>query len=67
MCGEVIKEIHLCGDFFGTSPIGELEERLRGAVRDEIADRLRGVAVGSFVMGMTAEELAELITEVMQA
>ena len=67
MCGEVIKEIHLCGDFFGTSPIGELEERLRGAVRDEIADRLRGVAVGSFVMGMTAEELAGLITEVMQA
>jgi lipoate-protein ligase A len=59
----VIKEIHIFGDFFGLIDKSGLESALRGARHEalDIARALEGVDVGSYISGMTAAELAEII------
>lgn len=63
MDGETVKEIRVCGDFFGTAPISELEGHLRGARCGEIGEGLRGILVSSYIYGMTDGELARLIED----
>ncbi|MDR0952359.1 MAG: lipoate--protein ligase [Oscillospiraceae bacterium] len=60
--GAVMERVSIRGDFFGLSDILELEGALRGVAhdRDAILGVLRGLDLGAYISGMTAEELAEL-------
>ena len=61
MQNEVVQGARICGDFFGTAPLSELEERLRGATLAELSARLAGCDVGAYIFGMHAEELIALL------
>ena len=58
---ETVRDIRICGDFFGVRPIAELEERLRGASIGALSARLSGLDVGAYIFGMNAQELIELL------
>jgi lipoate-protein ligase A len=59
----VIKEINIFGDFFGLLDRSGIESALAGTRHESGAIRraLGGVDVGSYISGMTASELAEII------
>jgi lipoate-protein ligase A len=59
----VIKEIHIFGDFFGLLDKSALESALTGTRHetDAIRDALRNVDVGSYISGMTADQLVGII------
>lgn len=61
----VIEDIRIYGDFFGTRPIGELEEVLVGTRMDKPAlmKALAEVDLTAYLGSITAEELVELILE----
>ena len=58
-----IKDIRICGDYFGIRSISELEALLTGSEyrRETIADALSGVALEDHINGMTVEKLTQLI------
>ena len=60
MQNESVRELRIRGDFFGVRPIAELEEALRGATPETLAERLHGVTVGDYIFGMSPEELIAL-------
>jgi lipoate-protein ligase A len=59
----MIKEIHIFGDFFGLLDKSGLEAALTGSRHEAgaIKDALDGVDVGSYISGMTAGQLTEII------
>ena len=59
-----IKDIRIFGDYFGIQSISELETLLAGIEyrREAIDKALSGVAIEDYISGVTAGELAELIT-----
>ena len=59
-CGR-IKEMRITGDFFGEKEIEELYEKLAGIPyeKEAVLAALSGIAVGSFLHGMTAEMLCD--------
>ncbi len=63
--GGTVSEIRLYGDYFGTAPIGELEEKLVGVLlrRGEILSALQSIPqpVDAYIAGATAEEIAGLL------
>ena len=59
LSGECIEDIVVSGDFFGTQPISELENALRGQSLDALLD----VDPAPFIAGMTWEELLALLLE----
>ena len=61
MSGERIKDVRILGDFFGTKDVAELEKYITGATISELYLILTDVDVGSFIYGMTCDELIELI------
>ena len=57
-----IKNIRFYGDFFGAEDITELEKALVGCTLDhELKNILKGIRVGDYISGLTAEDLYELI------
>ena len=59
LSGDKIEDIVVSGDFFGTQPISELENALRGQSLDALLD----VDPAPFIAGMTWEELLALLLE----
>lgn len=60
---ERVRELHIGGDFFGTSSIEELEAILRGKTRAEAEDRLASLNLGDYIHGMTDTDLiAQIFT-----
>ena len=59
----VLTSVRLRGDFFGTAPVDELEERLVGCrlLRDELIPRLSDV--GRYIHGASPEEIAEMFEQ----
>ena len=60
---ETVRDIRICGDFFGVRPISELEDILRGATLSELSARLASVPVEHYIFGMSREILLEQICE----
>ena len=58
---DCIEEIAITGDFFGTRPIEELESLLRGVRLCDAQKILSPCGVDSFILGMTASELSDLL------
>ena len=63
MQGELIREAHIGGDFFGNAPIEELEHLLQGCPLGELAQRLADVDVGRYIHGMTTSEFIAQILD----
>ncbi|MBQ8340178.1 MAG: lipoate--protein ligase [Clostridia bacterium] len=57
MEGEIVRELHIGGDFFGIASVEELCRLLRGTTRNEAAARLSNLQLDAYIHGMTAEEL----------
>lgn len=60
--GGIIREIRIQGDFFGIQDIAELEDKLREQrhEQDAVKEALEGVALDSYISGMTPEEFVGL-------
>ena len=57
-----VREVRFFGDFFGNGEIGELEEALKGVPLDSnLAEKLEELHAGTYIYGVSAEELAELM------
>ena len=54
---EVIRDISISGDFFGTQPIKELEDKLIGIKPEELSE----IDPAPYISGMTEKELASLL------
>lgn len=63
MSGDTIENAGISGDFFGNKPIGELEEILCGAKKNEISNRIKGISVDCYIFGMTNGELVEFLNQ----
>ncbi len=61
MQNEIVRQVHISGDFFGTQPIAALEEALTDLTRDRLEERIATLDVGSYIFGMHAEELVAQI------
>ena len=61
MTNEVISEIKIFGDFFGTKDVAYIENELRGKSIFNIKDSLEKITVNDYIYGMTAELLEEHI------
>lgn len=61
--GGVILAARLLGDYFGRRDVAELEAALAGCRhdRDALAERLRGVELGEYLLGVGVEELVECL------
>ena len=57
LSGEKIEKIVISGDFFGTQPVGELENALLG----QSMKALPALDPSPYIAGMTREELTELL------
>ncbi len=63
MQNDTVRDVRIQGDFFGVLPIAELEARLVGADRNRISTVLADTDVGQYIHGMTAELLANQISQ----
>ena len=61
----ILKDIEFFGDFFDYGNLDTLSERLRGCSiqRDALVSVFTHDPPGSYIRGLSAEELADLITE----
>ncbi|MBE6656503.1 MAG: lipoate--protein ligase [Ruminococcaceae bacterium] len=59
LAGEKIEKVCICGDFFGTSPVGALEDALCG----QTLDALPPIDPSPYIAGMTGEDLLSLLLE----
>ncbi|MBO4236064.1 MAG: lipoate--protein ligase [Firmicutes bacterium] len=58
----IIKDIGISGDFFGSGEINELTSKIIGlALNEDLVDNLEKLCVESYIHGVTAEDLANLI------
>jgi lipoate-protein ligase A len=59
----VIRHAAFNGDFFGSAPVEELAERLKGCPHrvDAIRDALSGADIGRYIAGMELEPLVEFL------
>ena len=60
MHNDTVRDVVIRGDFFGSAPVEELERALRGKHIAEL--ELASLEIGRYVHGMTATELADLLT-----
>lgn len=61
MHADRICRARILGDFFSVAPVTELEELLSDVSLGEVRERLSSTDVGTYVCGMTADTLAELL------
>jgi len=59
LAGDVIEEVVISGDFFGTRPISVLEDALHGQSLTALPD----IDPSPYIAGMTMEELASLLKD----
>ncbi|MBO5907239.1 MAG: lipoate--protein ligase [Clostridia bacterium] len=63
MRGDNISDIKISGDFFGTRPIPELENLIRGTKIQGLKELIATISVSNYIFSMTSSELVELITD----
>ena len=63
MSNDFIRDIRIRGDFFGSSGIEELENRLRGSTFGSLSCTLEDLDVDRYIYGMSLSELIDLIRE----
>ena len=61
MKGDIISDVKIYGDFFGTKDISELSEKLSGNSLCSINSILEDINISDYILGMTSDELLELI------
>ena len=61
MNDDIISDIKIFGDFFGTKDICELSEKLSGNSLNSIDNILESINLSDYILGMTSNELSELI------
>lgn len=61
MNGDVISDVKIYGDFFGTKDISELSAKISGNNIDTIDRILEDIKLSDYILGMTSSELLELI------
>lgn len=61
MKNDIIKDIRISGDFFSLDPTSKLEDIIRGTEISSISAILKNTDVGSYIVGMSAKDLCELI------
>lgn len=61
MNGDIISDIKIYGDFFGTKDVSELSEKLSGNSLDLIDEILDSINLSDYILGMTVNEFSELI------
>ena len=57
----VLVNIKISGDFFGTKEIDELEKELVGVSLNKISEKISDLNISDYILGMTREEFTELI------
>jgi lipoate-protein ligase A len=61
MSGDIISDVKIYGDFFGTKDLSELSEKISGNSISEIDKILENTNLSDYILGMTSGELSELI------
>lgn len=61
MINNDIRDIKIRGDFFGICDVSELEGIIRGARLNTLSEKLCGIELGDYILGMTAELFEEHI------
>lgn len=61
MNGDIISDIKIYGDFFGTKDLSELSAKISGNSISEIDKILENTNLSDYILGMTSGELSELI------
>lgn len=61
MSGDIISDVKIYGDFFGTKDISELSAKLSGNSIDKIDKILKDIKLSDYILGMTSGDLSELI------
>ena len=61
MKNDIILEIKIFGDFFGTKEISELEKKLTGCSFSEIRGLLENISVNQYIFGISNDEFIEHI------
>lgn len=60
----IIKSIQFNGDFFALKSIKELETKIKGAVVNELVARLQEIDAGSYIQGISIEDIANSFSDV---
>ena len=61
MNGNIISDIKIYGDFFGTKDVSELCEILHGHNINMIDENIKSINLSDYILGMNAEQLLKLI------
>ena len=61
MHNDTVRDVMICGDFFGVLPIEELESALRGKARGDLAAVLAALPLSQYVCGMEPADLLQLL------
>lgn len=61
MNGDMVSDIKIYGDFFGTKDVSELSAKLSGNSIDKIEKILENIKLSDYILGMTANDFLELI------
>lgn len=61
MSGDIISDVKIYGDFFGTKDLSELSAKISGNSISEIDKILENTNLSDYILGMTSGELSELI------
>ena len=63
MTCDTVKDIKISGDFFGTKPVSELENFIKGSRLCDIENALSKTLISDYIFPMTVDELVRLIVE----
>ena len=61
MSGDIISDVKIYGDFFGSKDLSELSAKISGNNIDTIDKILEDIKLSDYILGMTSGELSELI------
>lgn len=61
MNGDIISDIKIFGDFFGTKNIDELCASLIGSDINSVDEKIISINISEYILGMTSSEFSELI------
>lgn len=61
MSGDIISDVKIYGDFFGTKDLSELSAKISGNSISEIDKILENTNLSDYILGMTPGDLSELI------
>ena len=63
MKNDIISDVKIEGDFFGTHDVSEIENALKGSSISKIDSVLSKIQISDYIFGMTNDEFSDLITK----